>query len=117
MEDIILEEDEPIEVRPEVPVGDKGRFLSPFEGDDDTPSSSRIISEHPGYAPSVASSTRSNHSQFTTNPLRPTTEKRRSMRLARRSSGGETALPVYEDLRDGMLDETPTVETVRRAFP
>lgn len=114
-EDTIHEEDERIEVRPEGFVMNGDLLPSPLDDDDDTPSTNRILDGRPSYAPSVASS-RSNHSHLTTNPLRPTAEKRRSIRLARRSSGGETAMPLFDDLRDSLEDETPTVETGRRPF-
>lgn len=76
--------------------------------DDITPSARRICdSTHPNYAPSMSSS-RSTHSvHLTANPIRPATasDKRKSIRLARRSSGGETAMPHMYDA------ETPRFES------
>ncbi|KAG8858754.1 hypothetical protein FRB96_004891 [Tulasnella sp. 330] len=84
--------------------------LSPTDGanlDDITPSARKINDRaNPNYAPSISSSRSSHSVHLTANPIRPTTasEKRKSFRLARRSSGGETAMPhMYEA-------ETPTME-------
>jgi len=53
------------------------------------------------------SSLTSTRSHLTPNLPRPTADKRRSMRLARRSSGGETAMPTFEYL-ERSYENTPT---------
>ncbi|KAG9014801.1 hypothetical protein FRB94_008959 [Tulasnella sp. JGI-2019a] len=100
------EDDEPARGRPD------GLFVATtsFEDlseDEITPSVRRTVdSSHPNYAPSITSS-RSIHSiHLTANPT-TASEKRKSFRLARRSSGGETAMPhMYDEYRDA---DTPTV--------
>ncbi|KAG9051555.1 hypothetical protein FS837_004065 [Tulasnella sp. UAMH 9824] len=60
---------------------------------DDSPEPSE--SQQPSDARSIYSF-KSARSHLTPNLPRPTAEKRRSVRLARRSSGGETAVPLFE---------------------
>ncbi len=81
---------EPIEVYPDSPQ-DEGPSGVPFD------------------ARSVTSA-KSSRSHLTPNFSRPLQEKRRSMRLARRSSGGDTAMPLYE------VEDTPVVERPNAGF-
>ncbi|KAG8931066.1 hypothetical protein FRC01_001883 [Tulasnella sp. 417] len=84
--------------------------VSPEAANDDpqtTPSTSRTVnvipddegpeseSQQPSDARSLYSF-KSGRSHLTPNLPRPTAEKRRSWRLARRSSGGDTAVPLFE---------------------
>ena len=80
-----------------------------------TPSAKRVIEVLEGAtsprsdAQSVSSS-RSNRSHLTPNFPRPTADKRRSMRLARRSSGGDTIMAPYDHFLSASFEDTPINE-------
>lgn len=95
---------------PEPEPQEGGQSASLEAADDDpqtTPSTSRTVNVIPDESPEPSESQepsdarslysfKSGRSHLTPNPTRPTAEKRRSVRLARRSSGGDTAMPLFE---------------------
>ncbi|KAG8954438.1 hypothetical protein FRC04_011765 [Tulasnella sp. 424] len=102
---------------PEPDPQEERRSASPDAADDPqtTPSTSRTVNVIPDDDPEShqTSDARSIHSfksgrsHLTPNAPRPTAEKRRSVRLARRSSGGDTAMPLFEYQNTPTVDQSP----------